>query len=142
MADFCSSCTGDGIWWEYYYWKERWKASGSVECESGSWEWYTSQSYAPYVLDSGGDRKVLRMAYGFDLTHSVQTEWNLMLCEGCSREGVPFGCIVDSYGYCCDPLCNKHGEINKAKGWSVELIDNDIEKIGNITHISWKQENI
>lgn len=139
MSDFCGSCAGDSIWEEYYWWKERWKVSGSIIEESGSWEWYTSQSYSPYVIDPKGDEKMIRMAYSFDLTHSIQSEFKLMLCEGCSRKGVPFGCVVDSYGCCCDPLCYKHGDINKAKGWTIELIDNDIQKIGNIQHISWKK---
>jgi hypothetical protein len=139
MSDFCASCTGDSMWEDYYWWKERWKVSGSVVEESGSWEWYNSQSYSPYVLDSEGDKKIISMSYGLDLTHSVQTEWKTMICEGCSREGWPWGCILDSYGYCCDPLCDKHGDINKAKGWSVELIDGDPKMIGKITHISWNK---
>ena len=133
MSDFCATCTATSIMDDYYAFSNNLDAHKN--CVSGSWEWYNSQSFAPLVCDEVKRTAFIRDVFGFNLIPSSSKEpLTVMICEGCSRSGSLI-CVVDSHEYCVDPNCDKHGEINRAKGWYE--IGGDIKTLGTYWNKNW-----
>lgn len=133
MSDFCSTCSGESIYEEYDAFSRN--LDKYQNCESGSWEWYTSQSFAPLVNDEKKRVEFFRGVLGFnDIPACQQVSWSVMICEGCSRSGSLI-CPVDNAGYCIDPNCDKHGELNRLKGWYE--IGGDIKTLGEYRNKCW-----
>jgi hypothetical protein len=132
MSDFCHTCALGSIWDDYCYFEEN--PDAYKNCESGSYQWYDSQSFAPCVGNPELKRKLFESVYGFDQLPTSSCEFEVMICEGCSRSGSLI-CVTDSSGFCVDPNCDKHGEINRAKGWYE--IGGDIKTLGTYWNKNW-----
>ena len=133
MSDFCTTCTMAGIIDEYHYFESNLDAYKN--CESGSLQWYDSMSFAPFVNNEAERNKFFRGILGFgQIPSSSKEPLTVMICEGCSRSG-SFICVVDSHEFCVDPNCDKHGEINRAKGWYE--IGGDIKTLGTYWNSNW-----
>ena len=132
MSDFCNTCVGDFIIDDFNAF------SSSIDlhknCESGSWEWYNSQSFAPYIYDEAKRKEFFRSVMGFNHIPLQEISFSVMICEGCSRSGSLI-CPMDDKGYCIDPNCDKHGELNRAKGWYE--IGGDIKTLGTYHNKKW-----
>jgi hypothetical protein len=69
-----------------------------------------------------------------DIPAEPQVSWSVMICEGCSRSGSLI-CPIDDAGYCIDPNCTSHGELNRDKGWYE--IGGDIKTLGTYRNKKW-----
>lgn len=139
MADFCKTCSWGGVWYDYCGFRDH--IDKFQNCESGSWDWHTSQSFALAATNKEEERNLFQMVWGFDeIPAEPQVSWSVMICEGCSRSGSLI-CPTDDNGWCIDPNCNQHAEINRAKGWYE--IGGDIKTLGEYRNKKWdEKENI
>lgn len=132
MAEFCATCGGAFIWAEYQYFKknqDKYKPGGEYESQT-----YLRESYSDYLNDPQKEKEFYNTCFGMDYIPEVRTQWDVMLCEGCSRKGM-LGCLIDENGYCMDPKCEQHAEINEQKGWYE--IGGDDKTFGEIKNKRW-----
>ena len=80
------------------------------------------------------EHELLRTEFGFECIPSEPLTCSVMICEGCSRPGSLI-CPVDGGGFCVDPNCDKHGELNREKGWYE--VGGDNKTLGEYRNKRW-----
>lgn len=133
MSDFCYTCYGEEFLHDFVAYSSSYEKFQN--CESASCEWFTSRSFCEYLFDQEKRFTLISQSLGFDkIPSEKEFSPTVMICEGCSRSGSLI-CVVDNAGYCIDPNCNIHGQINVMKGWYE--IGGDIKRLGEYRNKMW-----
>jgi len=126
MSDYCKSCRVDFVLDEYYSYKDN-----PITIED---EYRPIEFYNKLINNPDEEKKWVRSLLNMDTVPSIQSSHNFMICESCSRKGSLI-CIIDNDEYCISPTCDKHAEINIAKGWYE--IGGDEKNLGQLRNKHW-----
>lgn len=126
MGDYCKSCTADSILDEYYAYK-----TDPISIKD---EYRPIEFYNKLINNQDEEKKWVISLLNLDTVPQIQSDYNVIICENCSRKGSLI-CIIDNDGYCISPTCDKHAEINIAKGWYE--IGGDEKILGQLRNKHW-----
>ena len=131
MSEFCATCCAEE-WLEHY---KHFKKRRNEVFKPGLYEYEFLKKYSSYMDNPEEEHKLIRSEFGLDcIPIKTSTSWRVMICEGCSRSGSLI-CPVDDNGFCIDPNCDKHGELNRHKGWYE--IGGDNKTLGEYRNKEW-----